>query len=381
MLADDLTGAADAGVQLTRAGYRAAVVFRGAPVPEGLDAAIVDTDSRPLPPEEARERVLEAGPVLRTAEISYKKIDSTLRGPLAAELAAALCASGRPRAVVAPAFPGNGRTTRDGVQLLRGEPVDRTEPARDPRTPARESRIPVLLSELGEVATLSVRDLEDPGRVRRALSGAAWIVADAEEDGHLEALVRCVPDPGSVLWVGSAGLALALGEVYPGPGKEVSERPDPARNALAVVGSLSSVSREQLRRLAAEPWVVPVPLGAGASGELRTALRAGKSAALHSPEEAGDPERTAAALAEVVAGLSGEGLFGALVLTGGETAVRVARKLGADGILLCGELEPGVPVGRLAGPAPYPVFTKAGGFGSPDTLRNALCFLTGKDQD
>ena len=46
MIADDLTGAADSGVQLVRAGYRTAVVFRGEPLPEGLDAAVVDTDSR-----------------------------------------------------------------------------------------------------------------------------------------------------------------------------------------------------------------------------------------------------------------------------------------------------------------------------------------------
>lgn len=83
-------------------------------------------------------------------------------------------------------------------------------------------------------------------------------------------------------------------------------------------------------------------------------------------------ERVAYALARVVFGLSGEGLFQALVLTGGDTAVRVARELGATGILLHGEIEAGIPTGTLIGPRPYRIVTKAGGFGGPNTLREAL---------
>ena len=52
--------------------------------------------------------------------------------------------------------------------------------------------------------------------------------------------------------------------------------------------------------------------------------------------------------------------------------MRVARSLEATGILLEGEVEVGVPVGTLVGPRPYRVVTKAGGFGDPDTLREAF---------
>lgn len=85
------------------------------------------------------------------------------------------------------------------------------------------------------------------------------------------------------------------------------------------------------------------------------------------------------ALAEAVADLSG--VFDALVLTGGATAVGVARRLGAVGIRLDGEVEPGIPVGTLVGPNPYRVVTKAGGFGEPDTLVKVVETLArgGKD--
>ena len=403
IIADDLTGAADSGVQLARSGYRTAVVFHGADFPseEDLDAVAVDTDSRPLPAGLAAKRVAEAGKAMRGARVVYKKIDSTLRGPVAAELAAALGATGRERAVVAPAFPGAGRTTRDGVQLVNGEPVHETGLAHDPSTPISEGHIPSLLSETSfSVADLSVAEVRDNGSVWDALKSADCVVADAESDADLEALVRAVPDPSTVLWVGSAGLARAFGKVYPGPRSDVpSEAPTPASGVLAVVGSVNEVAREQLRCLAEEPGVAQVALdtvalAAGSREEavgeaaeaVRAALSGNRGAVLYSAAGEGVDSalrehsvsrgeisgRVADALAEVVAMLSGEKRFDALVLTGGDTAVRVALVLGAMGILLQGEIEAGVPNGTLIGPRPYRVVTKAGGFGGPDTLREAF---------
>ena len=406
IIADDLTGAADSGIQFARAGYRTAVTFHGAPLPpaEELDATVVDTDSRLLSSREARERVQDAGEALRDARLVYKKIDSTLRGPLAAELEAALEATGRSRAIVAPAFPSTGRSTVEGVQLLHGKPVHETGLANDPHTPVKEGHIPAILAEAGfeGVFMLSAEDLKDPGKVRQVLGEARWVVADAGEDSHLEALVRAVPNPTEVLWTGSAGLAGALGKVYPGPraGDAAHAPARPVRRVLAVVGSTNEVARKQLERLVSEPDVVSVALdshavsGSGARGcseaavrdalgGARRALSEGKNAVLYTTVadslEGDDARRLVDAVAEVVAGLSEEGLFDALVLTGGDTAVHVGRALGARGILLEEEIAAGVPVGTLIGPEPYRVVTKAGGFGGPETLLDALRTLTGKE--
>lgn len=406
IIADDLTGAADSGVQLASSGYRTAVVFWGVPVPpaEDLDAAALDTDSRSLPAGFAAKRVVEAGHAVRDARVVYKKIDSTLRGPISAEIAAALGASRRIKAVVAPAFPSVGRTTEDGVLLVDGEPVHETGFAHDPYTPVFESHIPSLLSEaFSSVASLSVSRIREGQPVSDALDNADCLVADTESDEDLEALVRAVADPSSVLWVGSAGLARAFGRVYPGPhDNALSETPAPASRALVVVGSVNEVAREQLRHLTEESGVTPVVLDTAAliSGSceevvaetaevFRSALsgRGGAvlysttgeevEAALRDSSVSGDgiSGRVSDALAQVVAGLSEENHFDALVLTGGDTAVRVARELGATGILLEGEIEPGIPVGTLLGPRPYRVITKAGGFGSPETLSDAFSTL------
>src|ERR687898_824463 len=254
IIADDLTGAADTGVQLVRAGYRTAVAFRDAPIPpsEDLDAVALDTDSRTMPAGFAARRVLAATRAVRATPLIYKKLDSTLRGPIAAELSAALSASGREHAVVAPAFPATGRTTVEGVQLVRGVPVHETEAKDDPRTPVREGHVPTLLAAgFPSVVSLSTEDLAPPATVSRALEEARCLVADAARDEHLEALVRAVPDPSEVLWAGSAGLAVALGRVYPGPhAASAPLQPAPARKVLVVVGSLSRMTRQQLHSLA-----------------------------------------------------------------------------------------------------------------------------------
>jgi uncharacterized protein YgbK (DUF1537 family) len=391
VIADDLTGAADTGVQLARAGYRTAVAFLGASIEaaDELDAVAADTDSRAADAATARARVRAATERLAGAPIVLKKVDSTLRGPVAAEIAAALEASGRRVAIVAPAFPATGRTTEDGVQLVDGEPVHRTRFAADPIAPAREAHLPTLLAAAGLECTRVV-GAGDARGLAGAMASARCVVADARTDADLEAVVRAVPDPSAVLWVGSGGLARALGAAHPGPGAAAPPPRDDGAPAgtLVVVGSANVVAREQVQRLLAAG--VPhaglgLPaLGAGAveacAAQARGALARDGACVVH-PVGTGEgpdlPRRIAEALAEVTARLAEGGLVGGLVLTGGDTAVGVARALGATGLRVDDELEPGVPIGRLLGPRAYRVVTKAGGFGSPDVLRTACEALAG----
>lgn len=389
VIADDLTGAADTGVQFARAGYRTAVVFRGEPVPpEDLDAVVFDTNSRTLRPSLAARYVAEAGRDSRAARFVYKKFDSTLRGSVAAELTSAFESTRRRRAIVAPAFPAAARTTVGGTQLVHGVPVHETEMRNDPRTPVREGHVPTLLGRWSSsVGTLGVEDLGDPENVRRALDRDEWTVVDAESDADLEALVRAVPDPGAVLWAGSAGLALALGAVYPGP-HPAETRPSfaKARSVLVVIGSLNAASRGQLDKMVERYGEVAVPVGPGTVGEVvgtaRGILSGGSCAVVHSSGRASSSARgqVMRSLAGAAAALAGEGLFDGLVLTGGSTAVAVSRALGASGIRLSGEVEAGVPVGALIGPSPYTVVTKAGGFGRPDTIVGAVESLLKGDE-
>jgi D-threonate/D-erythronate kinase len=292
VVADDLTGACDAGVA-----FAPAVVALCAEVKlEAGDALVESTHSRGEDPAVAAARVEELMQRLPRADLLYMKIDSMLRGNLRAELEAMLPASQRPRAVVCPAFPEQGRVVIEGVS----KPAD--------------VDLRVLLAGL-PVEIPEAQTSEDLVRI----SGAY--------------------DPARFLLVGSAGLARVVGKVprrmampsAPGPGA-----------ALLFVGSIHPVTLTQLDSVEAEDaevWRIEMA----------------------SP----DPAQLSA-LRHRVADLDA----GGLMMCGGDTALLVCRLLGAEGIRLEAEIEPGVPFGRLIGGVGdgLAVVTKSGGFGTQETV-------------
>jgi uncharacterized protein YgbK (DUF1537 family) len=184
--------------------------------------------------------------------------------------------------------------------------------------------------------------------------GGRVLAADAETDADLSelaAMARGRP----VLLAGSAGLATALAEREIPSGLSV-RRVLPRRPLVVVAGSAHPATRAQLSRLS---------------------QRAGLDV-LAPPENQGvdDPVRrreTAARLADAARVRIERGRPGAILLTGGETAIAVLRTLDARGLRLAGEIEPGLALGTLAG-GPFDglvVMTKAGGFGDADALRRA----------
>jgi uncharacterized protein YgbK (DUF1537 family) len=92
------------------------------------------------------------------------------------------------------------------------------------------------------------------------------------------------------------------------------------------------------------------------------------------PTDARDAGEAAAALASSVAEWARRNTPTGVVLTGGATARAVSHRLGASGLRLLGELEPGVPLGKLEGGVWHgiTVVTKAGGFGTPETLLDVV---------
>ena len=150
IIADDLTGACDAGALF--AGRGPVGVFVAPDLPDaGWPAAAVDTESRALPPAAAAERVRRAVDGLQ-ARLGggriFKKLDSTVRGPVAAEIWALMGASGATTALVCPAFPAQGRTVRDGMLSVFGQPAHESPAGRDPDDPGPTSDLVEILSGL-----------------------------------------------------------------------------------------------------------------------------------------------------------------------------------------------------------------------------------------
>ena len=67
--------------------------------------------------------------------------------------------------------------------------------------------------------------------------------------------------------------------------------------------------------------------------------------------------------------------LGGLVATGGETAAALLAHFGVDGLRLIDEIEAGVTLGLTRGALQVPIVTKAGAFGTPETLVRAVHHL------
>ncbi len=341
LLADDLTGACDAGAAFLKAGYSVRVWLGPAalfPVPEAVQA--VHTSSRSLPADEAAKAVGEAAASLRsgTGTTFFKKIDSAGRGPIAAEVLAAHRALATRAILLAPAFPAAGRTVRHGILQIRDECGQN----------ARVNLAELFAAEMrGAMSTIS-----DPGEVAAAIErGATLLVCDSATQDELNALARAVEPLQSLLYAGSAGLALALANLHPAPALQTPTAA--AARALVVVGTEHPVTALQLATL--ERAVQ----GHKDIRFLRIACRPGDDAGVGAAFASFDPE--------------------ALILTGGDTAQLAAHALGAHSILLCGEFAPGIPWGRLQGGVAEGriVVTKSGGFGSATALNEVVAKLSG----
>jgi uncharacterized protein YgbK (DUF1537 family) len=233
-IADDLTGALEMAALLAAHGWRTVVVLPPFAIPPEAQTVVLDTESRHLQPAGAAGRVLTAASLLRPqldAAHVFKKIDSTLRGPIHAELQALQSVFTDRPLIVTPAYPRLGRVVKGGVLYVEGVPVHQTAFAGDPRS---------------ALANISM--------------------ADAETDADLERLARS----GGIL-AGSGG----LGRIWVDglPRGTWTAPPVHAERPLLISGSAHPVSQEQAHRArqAGIP-VVAAPLDRGDPEAIESAL-------------------------------------------------------------------------------------------------------------
>ena len=392
IIADDLSGAADCGIVCTQAGLNAMVILGDRADAPRADVLSIDANTRPLPQAEAEaEMVSLTRHYGQCGAMLFKKLDSTLRGHVGAELAAMLRTRREtvPSVIVmAPAFPATGRSTVDGVQLLHGTPLEQTE-IWQREAMRHRAHIPDMLERAGlrtaHIALASVRGASLPQDIAAAARRHDAVVCDAKTHADLDAIARATMPLGrGTIWAGSAGLARHLPDAAGLTRDALSTAVPPADGPiLFVVGSLSRVSRAQVANLQGEPGVelVSIPPDVLRGGALHpgwlvqgvrldAAIGSGNDVVVMIGGEAttdlSEGLAMCIALAELVAPYVAR--IGALVSMGGETARAVLAAFGASGLHLVGEIEPGVPLSLTEGARHLPVITKAGAFGQADTL-------------
>ncbi len=418
IVADDLTGANDAGVQFAKKGFQTISLLRKETIEQELkaDVVVLNAETRSLSPKKAYTEIKAVAEHLSVCSFPhiYKKIDSTLRGNIGAEIDALLDSNLFDLVILLPAYPKNGRVTVGGYHLIHNSLIEDSEIAKDPKCPVTESHIPTWVGQqtkrkIGHLSIQQIRNNQVTDQLYKSLEkNEQIIVCDGFLQSDLTTVTKMAAASGlKILWAGSAGLAESFSQTFEQqleqPQEKMARENKTGFPILTVAGSVSAVTRRQIQSLAAEEnvrVVVANPLLLvnselrgqeikRASSEMVDIMKQGfapvlttenseetKRLLLDSDEKNGLEigNLIAESLGQITASVLEEQKISGLVLTGGDIAYRTFEQLGVERLRVADEVEEGIPLceildGDLQG---VPVVTKAGAFGNPQSLVNAI---------
>ncbi|RLW68575.1 MAG: hypothetical protein B6D68_03355 [spirochete symbiont of Stewartia floridana] len=216
------------------------------------NALVINTDTRSLDSDMARDRIAEVMNHLPPETRVVKRFDTTLRGHLGAELDEMLRHRPKAAAVVVPAFPAGGRHCLGGYQLINGVPIELTEAATDPRWPIRSSYVPdyfraAVSGRSGRVRHLPLQALSNSDEELRAdlkkmLQPGAVLVVDAYSDADINRIAQALIGVDGEYILTSPGVFIS--EVLGLLCQKTTRHP-----ALAVTGSATELTRKQVSAL------------------------------------------------------------------------------------------------------------------------------------
>lgn len=411
-IADDLTGATDLALMLTRAGMRTVQVMQVPNKSSDLsryDAVVVALKTRTCPVGEAVSLSLAAADALLAGgakQLFFKycsTFDSTDEGNIGPVAEALLTHVGARQSIVCPAFPTNKRTIYQGNLFVGDVPLAESPMKDHPLTPMRDSNLLRVLQRQTRLKVglvpFSIVDM-GAGAIKTALADAdardeRFLVVDAITDRHLIDMGTAAA--GMKLITGGSGVALGLPANFVRAGlMKAAEAPASMRapdgRALILAGSCSTATRGQVLAATAAGLPTlrldPLKLAAGEMNAARIIAwvmdqPAGRPPLVYS---SADPEEVAAAqaklgrdkagaiveaaLAQAAIGLADAG-FTRMIVAGGETSGAVVNGLGVTALEIGPEIDPGVPWTRAIGGRDMVLALKSGNFGAPDFFLKA----------
>jgi len=411
-IADDLTGATDLSLMLSREGMRT-IQMIGVPA-SGFDAGqadavVVALKSRTNPASEAQAMSLAALDWLEASgarQVLFKycsTFDSTPKGNIGPVTEALMAALGADLTIVCPAFPANGRTVFKGHLFVGDQLLSESAMRNHPLTPMTDSSLLRLMRAqtalpVGLVPQQVVaRGPEAIGEAFAAArrNGERVLVVDAISDGDLRAIGEACAD--LRLITGGSGIAIGLPRNFRRAGllPEISAPAAfavPEGRSAILAGSCSEATRGQIRT-AIEAGMPAMRLDPLAMAEGRLTVEAALEWAMpiadlppllyssaepedvHAAQERLGRERAGEViehfLAEAAIGLRARG-FRRLIIAGGETSGAVVGALAPPALLIGPEIDPGVPWTLTIGASETMALAlKSGNFGAPDFFLKA----------
>ena len=410
-IADDLTGATDLALMLSREGMRTIQTVGVPPADFDLsdvDAVVVALKSRTNPADVAVAMSLEALRWLKTAgarQIIFKycsTFDSTPKGNIGPVTDALARELGTDLTIVCPAFPANRRTIYKGHLFVADQLLSDSPMRHHPLTPMTDSSLVRLMAaqsklQVGLVShenvakgAESVRAAFDEARRR----GDGVVVVDAITDQDLRVIGEAVAE--FPLITGGSGIAIGLPENFRRAGllrRDITagQFQAPDGRAAILAGSCSEATRGQIKAAIEAGMSTlkldPVDIAQGrmdVDEAIRWALAQEGVPLIYS---SADPKDVLAAqdslgqekageiveqfLAKTAIGLRENGVR-RLIVAGGETSGAVVGALAPSALFIGREIDPGVPWTLTMGDgAPMALALKSGNFGTADFFLKA----------
>ncbi len=414
-IADDLTGATDLALMLSREGLKTVQTI-GVPDRDldlgDADAVVVALKSRTNPVREAVDLSLSAAETLKASGArnlffkycsTFDSTDEGNIGPVAQEL---LAFAGGDFTLACPAFPANGRTVYKGHLFVNGVPLHESPMKDHPLTPMRDSNLVRVLQRQTKlsVGLVAYEDVDAGVEAVRAAfrrereAGHQIVVVDALTDRHLRTIGLAAAD--LPLITGGSGVAMGLPEAFRaergGTGQASERFSAPAGRAAILAGSCSAATRQQVEvaKAAGVPTfrIDPLALASGAltpdaildwiaaqdeTGPVLVYSSADPDEVRRVQDALGREhagESVERALAAVARALTERG-FTRLIVAGGETSGAVVGALDVKALAIGPEIDPGVPWTRTLSGTDLALALKSGNFGAPDFFLKAWSLL------
>jgi uncharacterized protein YgbK (DUF1537 family) len=402
IIADDLTGALDTGVQFAASGAATRVVTDinyDYSSSEEVKVLVMDAETRHLDSKEAYQVVYDITKKAIQYGIPYiyKKTDSALRGNIGSELTAVLHAAEAESLSFFPAFPKMKRTTVDGVHYIDGVPASESVFGKDPYEPVTCSYIPDLIKEQSMVKVTLAEEVESTVKGEDVPEIIVW---DAQTDEHLEKLGQSLYKENKLhVMAGCAGFAAVLPKLLNLNGTP-PEIPNFTQKFLVICGSVNPITISQLEfaesngffrislnaeeKLGEEYWKCEEGLKRlDYLGELIEA----KSCSIL---DSNDPPGTSLTkqyadkynisteeirvsisknLGNILKELISRGFKGTMMITGGDTLIECMKQMDVYEMEPICELTPGIVLSRFnMRDTECHVLSKSGGFGDKQLL-------------
>ncbi|MBA7562140.1 four-carbon acid sugar kinase family protein [Candidatus Atribacteria bacterium 1244-E10-H5-B2] len=419
IIADDLTGANDTGVQFTKKGYNSKVsIFNKQStiiIPDNLDVFVVDTETRELKSKIAREKLRN---ILKKLNIDkndmiYKKVDSTLRGNVGDEIEEIMNILKKDICVFSPSFPSHKRITIGGYLVVDEEPLGSSEYSSNNLKQEENSFIPFLLKKQTDFSVGQI-DLKDVVKGQKTIlskinklyqKGNKIIVIDSTSEQHLADIFSSgLKFDGLVLFSGSAGLANHFPNVC-NKNEDLKINIENNKSPVIVVaGSRNSILEDQINYIKnkLDFYELKIDLEQILSNKdlildnyttkCIQIIRNKRDLVIHTNAIYNEKKLInkklmlkhnlsfreleiyiKTFLGELTAKILKNSCVRNLILTGGDVALGVCKELNIYNMNIVDELLPGIPL-AIANYKNYKlnIITKAGGFGKEDTLYNLI---------